>query len=223
MENITLPNAAAVVQHFIMRFSVTIWLLFICFISLSGACRFSLACELKVSEEYIESTCGLTNGVRFEELVVDTFYADGKPKIYKVVCSYSANPYANGPANKVKDHIYFDGDNGDCYWSKDTASNGVYKNFGVSREALDDINESSEDSIVETRTYISEDSMVVTGGKPPGNIEAYSVKVAIKCPLRFKPNTWYYIDFRDQRYEAYLYVDRNMVFQLFQNDKPTNF
>jgi hypothetical protein len=190
---------------------------------LIGACRFSLACELKITEEYIESTCGLTNGVRFEELSVDTFYSDGKPKIYKVVCSYSANPYANGPTNKVKDQIYFDGDKGDCYWSKDTATNGVYKNFGVSREMLDYINESSEDSTVETITYITEDSMVITGGKPPRNIEAYSARVAIKCPLRFKPNTWYYVDFRDQRYEAYLYVDSIMAFHLSKNNKPTNF
>jgi hypothetical protein len=210
-------------RHFNMRFSITIWLIFICFITLLGACRFSLACELKMTKEYIESSCGLTNGVRFEELSVDTSYSDGKPKIYKVVCSYSANPYANGSANKVKDQIYFDGDKGDCYWSKDTVSNGVYKNFGVSREMLDDINELLEDSTVEIRTYITEDSMVVTGGKPPRNIEAYSARVAIKCPLRFKPNTWDYVDFRDQRYEAYLYVDSNMVFHLSKNDKPTNF
>lgn len=206
-----------------MRFLFTIWLLLICFITLLGACRFSLACELKITEEYIESTCGLTNGVRFEELRVDSFYADHKPKIYKVVCSYSANPYANGPANKVKDQIYFDNDKGDCYWSKDTGSNGFYKNFGVSREMLDNIVEPLEDSMVEARSYITEDSIVVTGGRASRSIEAYSARVAIKCPLRFKPNTWYYVDFHDQRYEAYLYVDSNMAFHLSQTNKPTNF
>jgi hypothetical protein len=210
-------------RHFTMKYSFINWLILFCSICFLGSCRFSLACDLKITEKYIESTCGLTNGVRFDELSVDTFYTDGKPKIYKVVCSYSANPYANGPADKVKDQIYFDGDKGNCYWSKDTASNGVYKNFGQSREMLDDINNSSEDSFVETRTYISEDSMVVTGGKPPRNAELYPARVALKCPLRFKANTWYYVDFRDQRYEAYLYVDNNMGFHLSQNDKPTNF
>ena len=210
-------------RHFTMRISILVWLLSICSITFLGACRFSLACELKITAQYIESSCGSTNGVRFDELSVDTFYTDGKPKIYKVVCSYSANPYANGPADKVKDQIYFDGDKGNCYWSKDTASNGTYRNFGLSRAMLDEINNSSRDSAVETRTYISEDSMVVTGGKPSRNAELYPASVALKCPLRFKSNTWYYVDFRDQRYEAYLYVDSNMGFHLSQNDKPTNF
>ncbi|WP_462263591.1 hypothetical protein [Ferruginibacter sp.] len=188
-----------------------------------GACRFSLACELKMTDEYIESTCGLTNGVRFEELNVDTFYTDGKPKIYKVVCSYTANPYANGPADKVRDRIYFYGNKGDCYWSKDTATNGVYKNFGISREMLGDINDLLNDSAVEIRTYITEDSMVVKGGKPPRNVELYSTRVTIKCPLKFKPNTWYYVNFYDQRYEAYLYVDNSMAYNLFKQSLPTNF
>jgi len=170
-------------RHSTMRFSNAIWLL--TSITFLGACRFSLACELKITEQYIESSCGLTNGVRFDELTIDTFYTDGKPKIYKVVCSYSANPYANGAADKVKDQIYFDGDKGNCYWSKDTASNGAYRNVGLSRELLDDINDSSKDSFVETRTYITGDSMIVTGGKPPRNAELYPARVALKCPLRF--------------------------------------
>ena len=191
--------------------------------ALLEACRFSLACELKMTEKYIESSCGLTNGVRFEELIVDTFYADGKPKIYKVVCSYSANPYANGPLDKVEDRIYFDGREGDCYWWKDSATNGAYKNFGVSRERIDGIDDLSQDSIVETRTYITKDSMVITGGKPSASIDLSSTRVTIRCPLRFKPNTWYYIDFRDQRYEAYLFIDRNMTYNLSPINKPTNF
>ena len=191
--------------------------------TLLEACRFSLACELKMTGEYIESTCGLTNGVRFEELNVDTFYTDGKPKIYKVVCSYTANPYANGPADKVGNRIYFDEQKGDCYWLKDTATNGVYKNFGLSREMLDDISDLSKDSASEIRTYITEDSMIVKGGKPTRNVELYSTRVSFKCPLRFKPNTWYYVNFYDQRYEAYLYVDNKMAYNLFKISLPTNF
>jgi hypothetical protein len=210
-------------RHFNMHLSVILSLIFICSMTLLGSCGYSLSCDLKLTEKYIESSCGLTNGVRFEELIVDTFYADGKPQIYKVICSYSANPYANGPLSKVEDRIYFDGQNDNCYWSKDSATNGVYKNFGVSRELLDGTDDLSRDSIVEIRTYVTRDSMVVTGGKPPKNIELYSARVAIKCPLKFKPNTWYYVDFRDQRYEAYLYVDSNMTYNLSKINKPTNF
>src|SRR4030095_1159485 len=96
-------------RHFTISPPLIACLIFTYSMIFLNACRFSLACELKMTEKYIESSCGLTNGVRFEELIVDTFYADGKPKIYKVVCSYSANPYANGPADKVEDRIYFDG------------------------------------------------------------------------------------------------------------------
>ena len=210
-------------RHFNIRLSVITSLIFICSVGFLAACGFSLACDLKMTEKYIESDCGLTNGVRFEELIVDTFYADGKPKIYKVLCSYSANPYASGSADKVGDRIYFGGRGSDCYWWKDTATNGVYKNFGVSREILDGTDDLPQDSVAEIKAYITKDSMVITGGKAPRNIDLYSAGVAIKCPLRFKPDTWYYIDFRDQRYEAYLYVDSNLTYKLFQVDKPTNF
>lgn len=169
-------------HHFNTRFSIVVYLIFVCSIVFFDSCSFSVACELKITGKYIESSCGLTNGVRFEELIVDTFYADGKPKIYKVICSYAANPYANGPADKVEDRIYFDGKNGDCYWWKDSATNGVYKNFGVSRERIESRDSSLQDSVIETRTYITEDSMVVTGGKPT-SIDLYSARAAIKCPL----------------------------------------
>src|SRR5258706_9591683 len=117
-------------RHFTMRHYTITCLILMCSMMFIEACGLipSLGCELKMTGKYIQSTCGLGNGVRFEELIVDTFYADGKPKIYKVVCSYSANPYANGPADKVKDRIYFDGQEGNCYWWKDSATNGVYKN-----------------------------------------------------------------------------------------------
>jgi hypothetical protein len=208
-------------RHFTMRLTIFLGLIFVCFVYLLEACSFSLVCQPKMSKAYIESSCGLTNGVRFEELMVDTFYSDGKPKIYRVKCSYSANPYANEPASKVKDRIFFDGDEGGCYWFKDTASNGLYLNFGVSRERLDNKN-SAEDSAIVTTTYITYDSMVVTGSRSI-NSEAYTAGEALKCPLSFKPDTWYYVDFRDQRYEAYLYVDSKMVYHLSKNDKPTNF
>jgi hypothetical protein len=210
-------------QHFTMRTDTIIYSLLMCFIVLLGACGLipSLGCELEMTRQYIQSTCGLTNGVRFEELIVDTFYHDGKPKIYKVVCSYSANPYAN--SNKVGDRIFFEGRDNSCYWGEDSATNGVYKNFGVSRAKLDSTEDFSQDSVVELKTYVIVDTMVSIGRKPPRNIAQYSARVAIKCPLRFKPNTWYYVDFRDQRYEAYLYIDSAMTYNLSKINKPTNF
>ena len=129
------------------------------------ACRFSLACEVKMTDKYIENNCGLTNGVRFEELNVDTFYADGKPKIYKVVCSYSANPYANGPANKVKDRIYFN-EQAVTWWT-DTSTNGLYRNYGNARELLNTVKEPpTKDSTIGKIIYMSRDSIVTIGPKP---------------------------------------------------------
>lgn len=204
-----------------MKRSNIIVLLFYCSITFLAACNFSLSCDLKMTEEYIESSCGLTNGVRFEELGVDSSYEDGQPKIYTVLHSYGANPYANGPADKVKDRIYFNGDKGNCYWRKDTSTNGVYKNFGGSRELLEDINDSLERPEIITTTYITKDSMVITSNKPLRNMDVHYVSV--NCPVRFKSSTWYFVDFHDQRYDAYLFVDKDMKFQLFKNNKPTNF
>jgi hypothetical protein len=205
-----------------MRIPVVIPIL-LCFTFYSGACRFSLACDLNVTATYIENSCGLGNGVRFEELAVDSFSDDGVPKVYKVAGSYAANPYANGPSDKVKDRIYFAGRKNDCYWRKDSATNGIYRNSGVSRELLNGKEELSKDTAAEVRTYLTQDSLVVTGGKADRNIELYSAGTAIKCPLTFKANTWYYIDFRDARNAAYLYIDRNMNFTLYKIDIPTNF
>ncbi|MEO7306642.1 MAG: hypothetical protein ABIR78_08320 [Ferruginibacter sp.] len=172
-----------------------------------------------MTDAYIESSCGLTNGVRFEELIVDTFYADGKPKIYKVVCSYSANPYANGPADKVKDRIYFDGKAGT--WWTDTSTNGLYCNYGNSRKLFNKAKETpTTDSSTEKIIYVSRDSIVRMGPKP--DLSEYESRRQITSPVKFKSGTWYYIDLHDYHI-AYLYVDKNMNYNISTINTATNY
>jgi len=169
--------------------------------------------------KYIESSCGLTNGVRFEELNVDTSYDDGIPKVYKVVSSYSSNPYANGPANKVKDRIYFN-DKAVTWWT-DTSTNGLYRNYGNSRELLNKAKQTSTtDSSTVKIIYMSRDSIVTMGPKP--DLSEYESRRQMTSPVKLKSGTWYYISFHTY-YAAYLYVDKSLNYTISTINTATNY
>lgn len=206
-------------RHFIMRPSIIVSLILICSITFLATCRFSLACEVLMTDKYIENSCGLTNGVRFEELIVDTSYEDGLPKVYKVVCSYSSNPYANGPANKVKDRIYFN-DQAITWWT-DTSTNGLYRNYGNSRELLNNAKQTpTTDSNTVKTIYMSRDSIVTMGPKP--DLREYESRRQMTSPVKLKSGTWYYIDFHTY-YAAYLYIDKNMKYTIRTINTATNY
>src|SRR5437762_1152625 len=94
--------------------------------------------------DYIQSSCGLYNGVRFEELQIDSFYKDSTPKIYKVVLAIEG--HLNESKVKASDRIYFNGSTCSCTWWTDTTTNGLYNNFGVQREHLNKTQPVSTDS-----------------------------------------------------------------------------
>jgi len=172
-----------------------------------------------MTSNYIESSCGLINGVRFEELKVDTFYSDGSPKIYKVVGSYSTNPYANGPASKVKDRIYFN--ELEVKWWTDTSTNGLYRNYGNSRELLNTAKQkSTTDSSTEKIIYMSRDSIVTLRQKP--DLSEFESRRQMTLPIKFKAGTWYYVNFRTY-YAAYLYIDKSMNYTISTITTATNY
>ena len=70
---------------------------------------------------------------------------------------------------------------------------------------------------------ITKDSSVRFGGKPTGNPGNYHPVKHFVCPIKFKPATWYFLNFFDQRYEAYLYVDQDMNYKIEKISLPTNF
>lgn len=171
--------------------------------------------------DYIESTCGLYNGVRFEELWVDTFYEDNTPKIYKVVAAVKGR--LDESKTKNIDRIYFNDPSGKYIWWTDTTATAVYHNLGIYRERMDIKENVQADTSKEVEVVITNDSVVRYGGKTTANFENYSSEKHFVCPIKFKPETWYYLNFYDQRYEAYLYVDKNMNYRINKISLPTNF
>ena len=180
-----------------------------------------LGCDIKMTNEYIHSTCGLYNGVRFEELQVDSFYDDRTPKLYRVVVAFEGR--IDESKTKDLERIYFNDPSGKYYWSIDTSTHEVYHKWGIHRERVDIRPSDMPDTTMEIEVMITKDSSVRFGGKPTGNPGNYHPVKHFVCPIKFKPATWYFLNFFDQRYEAYLYVDQDMNYKIEKISLPTNF
>jgi septin family protein len=174
-----------------------------------------------MTSEYIESTCGLHNGVRFEQLQVDTFYEDKSPKKFRVVLAFEGH-LIDSIYNKQVDRIYFNRPTGMYLWRTDTFSNGMYHKYGMHKERINKM-EVALDSVTETRVIADYDNIQKLEAETKAKIKQYQSTLQKTCPEKFKPNTWYYITFFDQRYEAYLYVDKEMNYKIEKISLPTNF
>lgn len=95
----------------------------------------NLSCDIKMNKEYIESTCGLYNGVRFEQLQIDSFYSDNTPKIFRVVAAFKGR--LDESKTKNRDRIYFNDPSGKYIWWIDTTTNRVYHKWGIHKERID--------------------------------------------------------------------------------------
>jgi hypothetical protein len=188
-----------------------------------GSCGLvpKLGCDLKMTGDYIESTCGLYNGVRFEELKVDSFYDDNTPRVYKVVAAFKGR--LDESKTKNLNRIYFNDPSGKYLWWTDTTPTGIYRKTGIYRERIDIRENIQTDTLKEVEVVITADSVVRYSGKLLDNLENYSSEIHFVCPVKFKPGTWYYLNFYSQQYEAYLYVDKNMSYRIDQINLPTNF
>ncbi|HEV8284725.1 MAG TPA: hypothetical protein VGQ09_10455 [Chitinophagaceae bacterium] len=182
----------------------------------------NLGCDITINDDYIESTCGLHNGVRFEQLQVDTFYEDKTPKIYRVILTFEGH-LKDSIYKKQIDGIYFNRPTGMYIWWTDTTTNGLYHKWGIHRERTDGKKELPQDSTKEVDIVIAKDSFVRIGAKPNINLEKYNSQRQMTSPIKFKPDTWYYVNFYSQEYEAYLYVDKNMNYKIDKISLPTNF
>src|SRR4030095_17015275 len=117
----------------------------------------NLGCDIKMTDDYIESTCGLHNGVRFEQLQVDTFYEDKTPKIFRVILAFEGH-LKDSIYKKQIDRIYFNRPTGMFLWRKDTASNGLYYKWGIHRERIDKKLGVTVDSVTEVHVISDYDS-----------------------------------------------------------------
>lgn len=180
----------------------------------------NLGCDIKMTKEYIESTCGLYNGVRFEQLQVDSFYSDNTPKIFRVVTAFKGR--LGESKTKNRDRIYFNDSSGKYIWWTDTTTHWIYHKWGTHKERIDIRDTVPPETSNEVEVVITKDSVVRLGSKPRVDLENYNSEPYFVCPIKFKPDTWYYLNFYDQRYEAYLYVDKNMNYKIEQINLPTN-
>ena len=182
----------------------------------------NLGCDIKMTDEYIESTCGLHNGVRFEQLQVDTFYEDKTPKKFRVVLAFEGR-LKDSIYKKQIDKIYFNRPTGMYLWRTDTSSNGLYHKWGIHKERIDKNLRVASDSVSEVRVITDYDSIQKLEAETKAKIKAYEAKLQWTSPVNFRPDTWYYVTFFDQRYEAYLYVDKDMSYRIDKISLPTNF
>jgi hypothetical protein len=172
-----------------------------------------LHCDLAINKNYIESSCGLTNGVRFEQLQVDSFYEDKTPKIFRVVIAFEGHLKDSIYTNQV-DRIYFNRPTGMYVWSIDTNSNGVYRKWGMHKERIDRPEKEISSKTAEIIVISDHDSIQQLANETKLKISEYQAGLHKTCPISFTPDTWYFINFFDQRYEAYLYIDKTMNFNL---------
>jgi hypothetical protein len=209
------PN---VMQYFIPMRQLFKILVFIIVIS-SSSCGLipSLDCNINMTKNYIKSSCGLINGVVFRELTVYEFDSTNLPSHYKVVFSTNCyNPGTNPVQKFWPDKIYFNKPNGHYLWRIDSIVNGTYKRTGPYTNRTD----GSDIPIIDTAGPEWSQAFIDSIIKAPGTPDPNSKSI---CPTKFKPATWYFVGFSDQRYEAFLYVDKKMNYNLHKISLPTNF
>lgn len=170
-----------------------------------------------MNKNFIESSCGLTNGVVFRELIVYEFDSSKLPSFYKVIFSTNCyNPGTVSPQKFWPDKIFFNKPNGHYLWRVDSLDKGIYRRQGPYRERID----KSDNPIIDTTGPEWSQEFTDSIIKAPRTPDSMSNPI---CPTKFKLNTWYYVGFSDQRYEAFLYVDKNMKYNLHKVNLPTNF
>jgi hypothetical protein len=201
-------------------------IIFYCFLAFTtNSCKPvpSLGCNLYIDKESVKSSCGLTNGVRFEELKIIGSESSNSLEVYQVVSSfYCYNPGVKEPQTFWPEELYFDKPNGHYLWSTDTSTNGIYIRKGPWRDKIQN-DGGNLDSVIKAKK-----------AEPEKNRNDYDHRTGIAdfelgstsrstCPAKFKPNTWYFVNFYDKRYAAYLYVDNEMNFKIDKINLPTNF
>ena len=161
-----------------------------------------MGCEFRMTKKYIESDCGLVNGVRFEELEVHSYFDSSDfPASYTVKVSFECyRPGSDSVEQFWPERIYFNKPNGHYLWTVDSSTNGRYNVIGIYR----DLDTTAANPIMNSGRKFS---------GPQSSI----------FPGKFKSDTWYYVNFYDQRYKGYVYIDKEMNFIIHKIDLSTSF
>lgn len=167
--------------------------------------------KITINERYVKSSHGLTNGVLFEKLAVVTLDDKGIPENYIVTQRFKCyNPGVEGVQKYWPDKLYFNKINGHYKWRTDTAG-FYYTKKGNYRERI------VADSINYTFDFKGLDDTISKKVKGDLNeIFIFDSKVYDTCPVDFKTETWYFINFYDPVLASvYLFVDTNKKFTIY--------
>ena len=155
--------------------------------------------KISINEKRVKGS-DLTNGILFEELVIFHKDSSGIPIEYLITERFECyNPGFNGVQKYWPDKIYFNKKNGHYLWGLDTVNFHIKKNGRQRVVVYDSILEKTKNKFY----YPT----------------AISKKKYATCPIKFKKDTWYFVNIYDRRIlEIYLYVDQKMNFHIYKYD-----
>lgn len=147
---------------------------------------------ITMTEKYLEAPFSLVNGLQIDEIRVDSFSKDHLPYVFYLKESWALVRNPDRSNNQlIKNLVFFDRPNENYYWKNDS----TWGLFNIS----------------------------VTKYKYRGNIsgrdrfdQSYQRRAEV-LPVRFKPETWYLVDFIPpevgKKHHEFLFVDRDMNFR----------
>lgn len=178
----------------------------------------AIDCKLEVNKNYIKNDCGLTNGVRFEKLIVLAKNEDSIPIDYYTTIRFECNHYYEDTAEirtQWPNKLHFTKKNDHYNWSMDT----VFFHY-MKKEKYGSRKRIFEDSIIPTYSMLGLKDTVPRIVN--GSLSEYFIFNNTNydlCPVQFEKQTWYYMEFFDPHFiDAFLYVDENYKFHSYGID-----
>lgn len=157
------------------------------------ACKHEDVCKTTMTVDYIEHSCSLINGIQFDELRVDTFGIDHLPYVFYLKECFSYGKYRSENGNESIDNIiFFNKPSVNYAWQTDS-SRGIFNISVVEYKYRGSI--SSKDR----------------------SDHSYQIR-SDTCPVRFKPDTWYLVDFRPAtqiKHMEFLHVEKGNKFTFY--------
>lgn len=151
--------------------------------------------KIVMTSQYLETDFSLINGIKIDELQVDSFSEAHLPYVFYLKESLHLIRDQEAPQKKqIKNVIFFDKPNKGYVWRNDS----IWGNFSI--------------SVVEYK-YRGHTSSRDRMDK------SYEQQYAV-FPRKFKPQTWYLIAFfltePGKKHHAFLYVDQNANYTFYQ-------
>lgn len=164
--------------------------------------------KLKINDRYVQSSNGMTNGIKFEKLTILKLDEDGLPAEYIVTQRFECyNPGVEGVQEYWPDKIYFDKANGHYKWGADTVAIHFLQ-VGNNREVIVDSIENNNDLYDTLAESIDNFVSAII-------VDSYTDYET--CPVEFESNTWYYLNFYDPALATvFLYVESKNKMHLYK-------